>query len=259
MSWIRPPAVAGQFYPAAPSRLQALIDEFMAGASRDGALPRALIAPHAGYIYSGPIAASAYAHLACGRAHIERVVLLGPAHRASVAGLAASSAGAWSTPLGAVSLDREAIDNLVALPQLHIYDEAHAAEHSLEVHLPFLQSVLGDFRLVPLLAGEAMPAEVAGVLQPFAADPATILVISSDLSHYHGYDRARVLDQETARAIERLEPLQPDQACGQKAINGLLLLARQQGWRARTVDLRSSGDTSGPRRQVVGYGAFLFA
>lgn len=258
MSWVRHPAVAGQFYPASPNQLQAMIDEFMAGAAGNGELPRALIAPHAGYIYSGPIAASAYASLAPRRAQFQRVVLLGPAHRVPVRGLAASSASAWITPLGSVSLDQEAIGELVNLPQVHFDDEAHAPEHGLEVHLPFLQTVLDDFLLVPLVAGEASPAEVVEVLQRFAADLATILVISSDLSHYQSYERARALDQETSRAIEQLEPLGIEQACGRNAINGLLLLARQQGWRARTVDLRNSGDTAGPRRQVVGYGAYLF-
>jgi MEMO1 family protein len=258
MSWVRQPAVAGQFYPASPKQLQSMIDAFLAGASRNGALPRAIIAPHAGYVYSGPIAASAYARLAPGRAQFQRVVLLGPAHRVPVRGLAASSASAWTTPLGSVSLDQETIGELVLLPHVDFDDEAHAPEHGLEVHLPFLQTVLDNFRLVPLVAGEAPAAEVAKVLQRFAADPATILVISSDLSHYQSYERARALDHETSRAIEQLQPLGMEQACGRNAINGLLLLARQQGWGARTLDLRNSGDTAGPRHQVVGYGAYLF-
>jgi MEMO1 family protein len=258
MSWIRRPAVAGQFYPASPRQLQEMVDEFMADAAGNGQMPRAVIAPHAGYIYSGPIAASAYAHLEAGRESVRRVVLVGPAHRVPVRGLAASSAVAWTTPLGTVSLDGDAIRALVALPQVRYDDEAHASEHGLEVHLPFLQTVLDDFLLVPLVVGEASPIEVAGVLERFAGDPATIIVISSDLSHYEDYERARLLDQETSRAIEKLEPLNMGQACGQKAINGLLLLARQQGWRARTVDLRNSGDAAGPRHQVVGYGAYLF-
>jgi MEMO1 family protein len=258
MSWIRRPAVAGQFYPANPRQLQEMVDEFMADAAGDGEMPRALIAPHAGYIYSGPIAASAYAHLKPGRELVRRAVLLGPAHRVPVRGLGASSATAWTTPLGTVSLDEDAIRELVALPQVGYDDEAHAPEHGLEVHVPFLQTVLDEFLLVPLVVGEASPAEVGGVLERFAGDPATILVISSDLSHYEDYERARLLDQETSRAIEKLEPLRMGQACGQKAINGLLLLARQQGWQARTLDLRNSGDTAGPRHQVVGYGAYLF-
>lgn len=259
MSWIRRPAVAGQFYPAAPRQLQTMVDEFLEGAAGNGEVPRALIAPHAGYIYSGPIAASAYAHLKAAREQMRRVVLLGPAHRVPVRGLAASSAGAWATPLGTVPLDQEAIRDLATLPQVQIDDEAHAAEHSLEVHLPFLQTVLEAFSLVPLVAGEASPDAIAEVLEQFAADPETVVVISSDLSHYYDYERASVLDRETSRAIERLQPLRMSQACGQHAINGLLVLAQRQGWHARTLDLRNSGDTAGPPDQVVGYGAWLFA
>lgn len=259
MSWTRRPAVAGQFYPAAPRQLQAMVDEFLAGAAGNGELPRALIAPHAGYIYSGPIAASAYARLRAGRGQIRRVVLLGPAHRVPVRGLAASSATEWATPLGTVPLDQEAIRDLATLPQVEIDDTAHAPEHSLEVQLPFLQTVLEEFTLVPLVVGEATSEEVAEVLERFASDPDTIMVISSDLSHYFDYQLARSLDQETARAIERLQPLRLSQACGQRAINGLLVVAQRQGWRARTVDLRNSGDTAGPPDQVVGYGAWLFA
>jgi MEMO1 family protein len=259
MSWIRRPAVAGQFYPANPGQLRAMIDGFLEEAGGNGGLPRALIAPHAGYIYSGPIAASAYAHLAAGRPTIRRVVLLGPAHRVPVRGLAASSAAGWATPLGAVPLDQTVIRDLTVLPQVQLDDEAHAPEHSLEVHLPFLQTVLEDFRLVPLVTGEASAEEVAEVLARFAGDPETIVVISSDLSHYASYERARLLDEETAQAIERLQPLRLSQACGQNAINGLLVLARRLGWQGRTVDLRNSGDTAGPRDQVVGYGAWLFS
>lgn len=258
MSWIRPPAVAGQFYPATPGTLQAMVDAFLAGAAGNGERCHALIAPHAGYIYSGPIAASAYACLASRREQVRRVVLLGPAHRSPVRGLAASRAAAWATPLGNVPVDREVIEEIVTQPQVHYDDQAHAAEHSLEVHLPFLQRVLADFSLVPLVAGGATPQEVAEVLDCFAADESTVLIVSSDLSHFNDYEQARALDRATSEAIERLQPLQPEQACGQVAINGLLELARQQGWRARTLDLRSSGDTAGPHHQVVGYGAFLF-
>jgi len=258
MSWIRPPAVAGQFYPATPGTLQAMVDDFLAEATGNGEPSRALIAPHAGYIYSGPIAASAYACLRSRRAQVRRVVLLGPAHRVPLRGLGVSSATAWATPLGNVPLDQETIEELIALPQVRYHDEAHAGEHSLEVHLPFLQRVLADFSLVPLVAGEAAPREVAEVLARFAGDESTLLVVSSDLSHYYDYEQARALDRATSEAIERLQPLQPQQACGRVAINGLLELARQQGWRARTLDLRNSGDTAGPRHQVVGYGAYLF-
>jgi AmmeMemoRadiSam system protein B len=259
MSWIRPPAVAGQFYPAQPAALQAMVDGFLAGVAAPGEPCRALVAPHAGYIYSGPVAASAYARLIPLQEQVRRVILLGPAHRAPVRGLAASSAAAWATPLGNVPLDQQAIQELLVLPWVHYDDSAHAPEHGLEVHLPFLQRVLPDFVLAPLVVGEAAPDEVAGVLERFAGEGATVLIISSDLSHYHDYEQACALDQETARTIEQLQPLQAGQACGRHAINGLLQLARRQGWQGRTLDLRNSGDTAGPRDQVVGYGAFLFA
>lgn len=258
MNKVRHPAVAGQFYPADAARLRHLVEEYLEEASTDGELPRAIIAPHAGYIYSGPIAASAYAPLRPARDKIRRVLLLGPAHRVPVRGLAASSAAAFATPLGEVPLDRDAIRRLLALPQVHLQDDAHAPEHGLEVHLPFLQTVLADFQLVPLVVGEASPSAVAEVLAQFAADPETLIVVSSDLSHYQDYDTACYLDRETSNAIEHLHPLAAGQACGRYAINGLLHLARERGWHVQTVDLRNSGDTAGPHHQVVGYGAYLF-
>lgn len=258
MSTIRPPAVAGQFYPAEAARLRSQIEQYLQAAAESGQVPRAIIVPHAGYVYSGPIAASAYAYLRPGRQQIRRVLLLGPAHHVPVRGLAASSADAFATPLGAVPLDRDAIDHLLELPQVHIQDEAHAPEHGLEVHLPFLQMVLADFQLIPLIVGEAAPEVVAEVLAQYADDSHTLIVVSSDLSHYQDYDRACYLDRATSQSIERLRPLPAGQACGRHAINGLLYLANERGWEAQTVDLRNSGDTGGSRHQVVGYGAYLF-
>lgn len=255
---VRRPAVAGQFYPADAVSLQKMIHGFLQQVEAEGGVPRAMIVPHAGYPYSGPIAASAYARLAPAGERIRRVVLLGPAHRVPVRGLAASSADAFATPLGEVPLDEQAIRRLLELPQVEMMDAAHAPEHGLEVHLPFLQVVLDDFSLVPLVVGNATPQEVAEVLEMFAGDPATLIVISSDLSHYQDYDTACSLDRATSRSIERLRPLAAGQACGRYAINGLLLLAQQHGWQVQTVDLRNSGDTAGPRHQVVGYGAYVF-
>lgn len=257
---VRRPAVAGQFYPADKSQLQRQVGQFLA-AARPGypPLPKAIIAPHAGYIYSGPIAASAYNWIISGREQIRRVILLGPAHRVHLRGLAVSSAKAFATPLGDVPLDPEPLAQLLRLPQLTVSDEAHAPEHGLEVHLPFLQTVLADFVLLPLLVGWATPAEVSQVLELTAGGPETLLVISSDLSHYHPYPIAKQCDQQTTADIEALAPLQDGQACGWMAINGLLQLARQRGWQARTVDLRNSGDTAGSPKQVVGYGAYLFS
>ena len=259
MTRIRQPAVAGLFYPEAPAALHALLVQ-MLDAAADGPAPKAVIAPHAGYVYSGPVAASAYARLRDATGHIRRVVLLGPSHRVGFRGLAASSAEAFVTPLGSVAIDGEAVREALALPQVQTLDEAHATEHSLEVHLPFLQEVLGEFSLVPLVVGEASPEEVAQVLDLLWGGAETLIVVSSDLSHYHDYGTARDLDARTSRAIEegRLQDIHYEDACGRNPISGLLYAARQHGLHGRTIDLRNSGDTAGPRDQVVGYGSYVF-
>ncbi len=224
-------------------------------------MPKAIIAPHAGYVFSGPIAASAYAQLAPARDTIKRVLLLGPSHFALFDGLAASSAEVFATPLGTVPVDTAAIRDLCSrLPQVRVRDEAHADEHALEVQLPFLQVVLADFKIVPLLVGDASDEEVAEVIEALWGDDETRIVISSDLSHYHDYETAQQTDSETARAIESLnaKKLRGDLACGCRPICGLLSAAKERGMRCRTVDLRNSGDTSGDRDRVVGYGAFVF-
>lgn len=256
----RRPAVAGLFYPRDPRELKRMVDGYLAEATAEDTPPKALIAPHAGYIYSGPIAASAYATLAPAHATIARVVLLGPAHRVPVRGLAASSATQFETPLGAIDLDRDAIELALTLPQVKLMDEAHALEHSLEVQLPFLQEVLDRFSLAPFVVGDAGADEVAEVLDLLWGGSETLIVISSDLSHYHDYATARRLDAATTLAIESLRPqdIGFDQACGRIPVNGLLALARRRGLHAQTLDLRNSGDTAGPRDQVVGYGAYVF-
>jgi len=222
--------------------------------------PKAIIAPHAGYIYSGPVAASAYASLRPAASTISRVILLGPAHRVPVRGLALPASDAFATPLGTVEIDRNAVEQIRGLPQVRTFDDAHALEHSLEVHLPFLQSVLGEFRLLPLVVGDATAEEVADVLEQLWGGPETLIVISSDLSHYHDYQTAQRMDTETSTAIEHLdfEEINFDQACGRTPVSGLLLLARKRGLKGTTIDLRNSGDTAGPRDQVVGYGAYVF-
>jgi len=258
---VRPAAVAGRFYPRDPEELRNLINMLLAQVPpATGPGPKALIAPHAGYLYSGPIAASAYAQFLPARDQIQRIVLLGPSHYAAVKGLAASSAEAFATPLGIVPVDVEAVRLARTLPQVRELDEAHAHEHSLEVQLPFLQTVLGDFMLVPLAVGDASADEITQVLDVLWGGPETRFVISSDLSHYHDIQSARQLDQATAKAIEALKPdgIGEERACGRMPICGLLQAARRHGLRARTVDLRSSGDTNGPRDKVVGYGAFAF-
>ena len=262
MGQVRRPAVAGTFYPGSREELAETVRACLdaAGAPAE-APPKAVVAPHAGYVYSGPVAGSAYTRLAPLRGRVERVVLLGPAHRVACRGLAAPSCDAFATPLGDVPLDREALDRALALPQVETNDLAHADEHSLEVHLPFLQTVLGAFQLAPFVVGEAKPGEVAEVLELLWGGPETLLVVSSDLSHYHEYATARRIDAETTRAIEALDPdaISHEQACGRIPVQGLLLAARRHGLAARAVDVRSSGDTAGPRDRVVGYGSYVLA
>lgn len=260
MASVRPPAVAGTFYPGDARELRTAVQGFLAEATASGPAPKAMIAPHAGYIYSGAVAATVYARLRDARTEIEQVVLLGPAHREPVRGLAAPSANAFATPLGEVQVDRDALEQVLALAQVQVQDSAHRLEHSLEVHLPFLQEVIERFTLVPLVAGEATGEEVAEVLETLWDGPRTLIVISSDLSHYHDYETARRLDSETSRAIEALAPedIGYEQACGRVPINGLLTIAAKLGLKAETLDLRNSGDTAGSRAQVVGYGAYVF-
>jgi AmmeMemoRadiSam system protein B len=258
---VRPAAVAGRFYPADPVELRELINALLAQVPPPtGPAPKALIAPHAGYLYSGPIAASAYAQFMPARDQIKRVVLFGPSHYVALNGLATTSADAFATPLGIVPVDLEAVRQVRSLPRVRELDEAHAHEHSLEVQLPFLQTVLGDFTLVPLVVGDATPQEISQVLDALWNGPETRFVVSSDLSHYYDFKTARRIDRATAKAIEALKPggIGEDQACGRVPIRGLLQVARQRGLRARTIDLRNSGDTAGSRDQVVGYGAFAF-
>ncbi|MCR4300457.1 MAG: AmmeMemoRadiSam system protein B [Sulfuricaulis sp.] len=260
MTNVRNPAVAGLFYPENPQKLRGMLAEYLSAVHAADSVPKAIIAPHAGYIYSGPVAASAYARIVPARGTITRVVLLGPAHRVGFHGLALSSADYFMTPLGRISIDRESVKKISRLPQVQVMDAAHAQEHSLEVHLPFLQEVLGEFNLVPLVVGDTGPGEVAEVLDLLWGGPETLIVISSDLSHYHDYKTAQQLDLATSKAIEelRLEDIQYDHACGRNPVNGLLQVARRRGLKAKTVDLRNSGDTAGSRDQVVGYGAYLF-
>jgi MEMO1 family protein len=258
---VRLPAVAGQFYPENPEELRAMVGSFLAAAKIvSDTIPKAIIAPHAGYPYSGPIAGSAYACLARGRGLFKRVVLLGPSHFVGFDGLAVSSASVFQSPLGPIPVDEEALILVRALPQVTTLDAAHQREHSLEVHLPFLQIALGEFKLVPLVVGDATANEVGAVLNELWGGGETCIVVSSDLSHYHDYPTAQQMDHETARTIETLnwQDLGGDQACGCRPICGLLCVAKERGLRCRTVDLRNSGDTSGGRDRVVGYGAFIF-
>ncbi len=261
MSKVRTPAVAGLFYPDDPTELRHMIETFLAHAKAQPPAPKALIVPHAGYVYSGPVAASAYGQLHPVRDVIKRVVLLGPSHRVPFLGVALSDAEVFTTPLGDIAIDREAVASIQSLSQVQTLEAAHAMEHSLEVHLPFLQLVLPEFKLVPVVVGEATPEQVAEVLECLWGGEETLIVISSDLSHYHDYETARRMDQETSERIASLAhpDIEPEQACGCRPVNGLIQAARKHNLHATTLDLRNSGDTAGPKHQVVGYGAYAIA
>ena len=259
MNKIRYPAVAGAFYPADPEQLQNMIDQFLNDAQTADKVPKAIIVPHAGYIYSGPVAASAYARLFQGKDIINRVILIGPSHRVGFRGMAVSSADTFATPLGNIPVDTSAVKLIAELPFVQYLDQAHELEHSLEVHLPFLQETLNDFTLVPIVAGDAPSNQVSRVLEQLWGGPETLVVISSDLSHYHDYATAQQLDQTTSDKIEKLqfEQLDFDSACGRVPVSGLLELARKKALHVTTIDLRNSGDTAGDKDRVVGYGAYV--
>ncbi|MCR8913364.1 AmmeMemoRadiSam system protein B [Marinobacter panjinensis] len=255
---IRKAAVAGMFYPDDPAQLRAVVDGFLSQVPVEGPAPKAIIVPHAGYQFSGPVAASAYAQLAPLRDRIHRVVLLGPSHRVPLRGIAAPTWDFFETPLGNVEVDQGTLARLQSLPQVGYLDSPHQLEHSLEVHLPFLQSVFERFTLVPLVVGETSPGEVSEVLETLWGGDETLIVVSSDLSHYHSYPVAKELDSNTTRNIETLDyrHIGYDDACGRNPVNGLLYLAEKRGLKVTTLDLRNSGDTAGPRDRVVGYGAY---
>jgi len=263
MHQVRPPAVAGAFYPGQESALSNDVTALLANArlTTDTAsrVPKALIVPHAGYIYSGATAALAYAQLAAGRATIRRVVLLGPVHRVPVRGLALPGVDSFATPLGNIEIDQDALAAITPLRQVVVSRAAHEQEHSLEVQLPFLQSVLDNFKLVPLAVGDATPVEVAQVLEALWGGPETLIVISSDLSHFLPYRTAQAVDLETTHSILNLSGfLTHEQACGGTPVNGLLLAASQHGLQPRLLGLCNSGDTAGDKGRVVGYASFAF-
>jgi len=256
---VREAAVAGMFYPAGTRQLQHAVDALLEAApDAVGPAPKALILPHAGYGYSGMVAATACKLLRASRKEIERVVLFGPAHRVYLEGMAVPDTDAFATPLGTVPLDRPTIDALAALPGVCVSDAAHRDEHSLEVQLPLLQSVLEDFVLVPVVVGRAAPAHVAAVIDAVWGGPETLIIISSDLSHYLGYEQARQVDAATCKAIlSKSSQLNGEQACGAYAINGLMQARHSQTLAVENVALCNSGDTAGDKDRVVGYGAFI--
>lgn len=272
MNPVRPPAVAGLFYPADPTELRTAVRGYLAAvrppptdpeasSPAEPLPPKAIVVPHAGYVYSAPVAASAYARIGAGRDRIRTVVLLGPAHYVPLRGIGAPGFEAFATPLGRLAVDRTSVNRTLGVRWVRIDDEAHLPEHSLEVQLPFLQELLGPVAIVPLLVGTASAAEVAAVLESVWGGPETLVVISSDLSHYLTYEEARARDQATADAVMELAPerVGPHDACGHIVLQGLLHLAGRHQLRAELLDLRNSGDTGGSRRRVVGYGAFVFS
>jgi AmmeMemoRadiSam system protein B len=244
---------------ALASEVRAHLEAIEMPAGQAPAVPKAIIVPHAGFIYSGPIAASAYARLRAGRETIRRVVLFGPTHRIPIRSLALPSVDAFATPMGEVAVDRAAVADALKLPQVVTSDAPHAFEHSLEVQLPFLQAVLENFSIVPFAVGDATPAEVGEVIELLWGGEETLIVVSSDLSHYHRYADACRTDRATGEAILALSPtLDHEQACGATPINGLLVAARCRGLCAELLDLRNSGDTAGDKARVVGYASFAF-
>jgi AmmeMemoRadiSam system protein B len=259
---VRTPAVAGMFYPGKGRELAQTLAQLLGAAAREAperAAPKAIIAPHAGYIYSGQVAASAYALLAPARRRVRRVVLLGPTHRVAVRGMALPGCTGFATPLGNVEIDDAALEALSGLPNVVVNAQAHALEHSLEVHLPFLQTVLERFTLIPLAVGHASAQEVAEVLDRLWGGPETLIVVSSDLSHYLPYGDAQAVDRTTAQSILSLATdISHEQACGATPVTGLNHVARRRGLKAELIDLRNSGDTAGDRNRVVGYGSFAF-
>ena len=261
MMSIRSTAVAGMFYPNDPSELHADLEELLQHANADKEQPKAVIVPHAGYIYSGPIAATAYASFYKQHLTINRIILMGPAHRVAFHGIAASSADFFSTPLGDIPVDHTSLESSIEDGSVKYFDLAHEQEHCLEVQLPFLQQILGnDFAIVPLVVGDTNSSHVADVLRALWGGPETLIVISSDLSHYHDYETAKQLDMQTTTSIEQFhgEQLNFDSACGRLPIQGLLEIAKEFGLRCKTMDLRNSGDTAGSHDRVVGYGAYAF-
>ncbi|MDH5516261.1 MAG: AmmeMemoRadiSam system protein B [Gammaproteobacteria bacterium] len=259
----RPPAVAGMFYPAEVKTLKREIHRFLDNASAEFSNSehriKALIVPHAGYIYSGPIAASAYKQLIPYQHLIKRVVLLGPCHRVAINGMALPGSSHFRTPLGEIPIDQPAIATLSGLSQITISDEAHREEHSLEVQLPFLQETLDDFSLVPIVVGDASMQQVSEVINLLWGDEQTLIVISTDLSHYHDYYQAKQLDRATSDAIENLRPelIRYEDACGRNGLTGMLTATQQHQLTIQTLDLRNSGDTAGSKDSVVGYGAYV--
>ena len=267
---VRPPAVASLFYPGEAAELKQNLREMLDEASEaedpNEDLPadqylKALIVPHAGYVYSGTTAARAYHLLRKNRDDFRRVIILGPAHRVWLEGIAFPGTDAFETPLGRIPLAKQQIRELLRFPEVQLRDDAHQDEHCLEVQLPFLQEILNEFELIPAVVGEISPDSLSGLLENLLEDPQNLLLLSTDLSHFHSYSEAQEIDQETAEAIETFEDdkILPEHACGTLPLRGLLRHARTQGWKIQRLGLCNSGDTAGSKDRVVGYGAWALS
>ena len=256
---IKQPAVAGMFYPDDPEQLRQLVGRLLQENPQQGGLPKAILVPHAGLVYSGGVAARAYNLIRPWLKSIKRIVMLGPSHRVALRGMAVMDADAWHTPLGDISLDTEYTKTLVELGLVGIANQAHAQEHCLEVQLPFLQQLQGRFKLVPVVVGQAGAEQVAKLVEEACNHAGTLVLISSDLSHFHSYEEAREIDLNTMNRISaRMSDIQPQQACGCYALNGLLNFAAKENWQAEQLAYCNSGDTAGDHSRVVGYTAYAF-
>jgi AmmeMemoRadiSam system protein B len=259
---VRPSAVAGYFYPSSEEQLIKIIKNYIEKANISiKSKPKALISPHAGYIYSGPIAAYGYKSIMPYYKDYDQIILLGPSHFEFVPGIATAPVDYFETPLGKIPIDKESIKKILPLPYVYQNMDAHKKEHSLEVQLPFLQYIFKEkeFKIIPIAVGKIQPKEIWEILN-ILYNEKILIIVSSDLSHYYDYNTAKLLDEKTANAIEELNPYQIhyEQACGRVPIQGLLLFAKQRNLTPIRLDLRNSGDTAGDKRQVVGYGSWCF-
>jgi len=262
MSSIRKPAVAGTFYPSSPENLHQMVQGMLADkplGPGSSSLPRAIVVPHAGYVYSGEVAAQAYNYLRNNAGRFTHVAILGPSHQVALRGMALSSADYFQTPLGDVQVDQQICRQLAQLPHVSVDDQAHKFEHSLEVQLPFLQELLGPFKLVPIVVGETSPEDIYPVLELLSQADQVLIIISTDLSHYETYEQARIHDKKTSESIQELnyEAINYGDACGRNPLNGLLYFARKKNLHVVNVALQNSGDVAGDHDRVVGYGSYL--
>lgn len=255
----RKPTVAGLFYPSETDNLSKLITDLL-NQKPPVSFTKMLIVPHAAYQYIGEILAQSYLHLFSRSQQIKTVVLLTPSHHIKFNGIAITSKDCYLTPFGEVIIDSDAMMTLLNFPQVVMFDDAHIKEHSIEIHLPFLQTILPSFSLVPLIIGETNSYNILEILEKLWEQEETLIIASMNLSHYQTYNIAQELDQRTSQAIESLhwQSLQTNQICNIHLISSLLQLAHQKSLTPKTIKVCNSGDLTGIKNRVVGYGAFIF-